>query len=249
VSYVDDLRNIMLARLDESEDALDFAERHGPTLIRAAVRAHLATILVPDWVENRWADIIIEGLMDLIAYARKALAMQRTMVLALGSPDALDKAADLIGQLVGKVAGDLAIEVRQDSLAAINDPSRWQGQSAASYEKGFDGQADAVRRIAQLSSQLEDALRSMSDTIEGYYVALMGTVVSIVGVVLSVVGAILTAPTGVGFFIGIIGAIVSVIGAVTSVVQMVIAQNQVTDSTIRPLQDTLVLWPKAEFAT
>jgi len=250
MSYVDVLTAQMQARLDNADDALNMLEKYGPDVIRHLVNTNLATIMVPPWGKDKIADLLISKLMSGIKYARKAIVFQRTMVRAFGSPDALRAAAAVINSQVNKAAGDLALDVREENLDGMS-PSSWSGDAQYKYSQAFDGQRDAVTRINEFGSALEDALRSMADTIEAYYVELtiviLGIVGAIVGFVLAILEAagVVTIPVAV---LTVIGACLSAAAALAALIAMIVTLSQNNANAIAPLEAELDPWPATAFS-
>lgn len=251
MSYVDALVGAMESRLNSAEDALDTLEQEGPDFIRHLVDNYspgpVPASMVPGWVKDKIADLLITTLLEGIEYARKSIAFQRGMVRSFGSPDALRAAADVINSQVNKASGDLAIQVRAEALKGMN-PANWGGDAQYLYTQGFDGQNDAVGRVKEFGSGLEDVLRSMADAIESFYIELTIVVAGVVGAILGVVVAALTVATVVIAVLSIIAAVLAALAAIGGLIAMIVTLTQNNQNATAALETKLDPWPKTQFS-
>ncbi|MEO7121951.1 MAG: hypothetical protein ABI400_02305 [Lacisediminihabitans sp.] len=252
-SYVDLIVTEVDEALQRATTGLDGLQLHGPGIIRELVNTYLDTFLpVPGVIKNEIANKLIGEMMDVIGYAREAIAVNKKMAHMLGSPDALRAAAQVLDTGVNKVSRDLASSVRPDSLEAMSDDSKWQGGASQLYAKSFTGQSDAVTRIAEYGRVLEATLGKLADAIEQFYAELLVAVLSLVAAILTLVLAILTALGIVTIPIAVvsaIGAILSVLATAASIAAMVMTIMQEVSGSLSDLHSNLQPWPSAKFAS
>jgi hypothetical protein len=248
VSEVDALKSFLNNRIDDSDGLLDELEKYGPDAIRAIVNLYLGPIPVPSWVKNEIADILIEKLMKAIAYGRECNAVMRKMVQLIGSPDALNAAADTIGAQVNDPTKNLAVEVNPDSLDALLS-SNWTGDAADQYARSFEGQHDAVDYIGDFAAGLQSALHALADEIFSFYSGLTALIASVYAIVLGLVVAVATSWTGVGLVAGLVVMAAGMIGAMISANELLVTHSQAIDGIKRDLPATTIPWASAKFAS
>ncbi len=247
MSYVDLLRKLIQEHLKRSARGLDEIERVAPAAIRAAVSTSTATVplIRPG---NGWiADRIIEQMHEAVDLAREQLEVAEELSQYLGSPDALRAAADSLTRGIVVRAEALAPEVRKDNLRSML-PSAWDGGDAsAQYALSFEGQGEAVLRIAEAAKLMAAALESMADGIEEFYLDVAGAVIGLGVSIATAVAGIMTAATGVGALPGIVAAIAGVIGAFGSAATLL---SQAATPRGEPVGSALtsLTWPTATFA-
>jgi len=253
VSYVDDLVAGIELGLSEATNGLNQLQSVGPRIIHVLVDTTLDTVLpVPEVAKNRIADLLITDLMESIQFTRDAVKQMEKYAHMLGSPDALRAAASTIENSIDTASGDLASDMRPDSLKAMMDDSKWAGGASQLYAKSFIDQNDAASRIATYGAVMEDSLGKLADGIEQFYVELAVAVATFVAAILTAIGAIITAATVVGapFGIGLaIAACVSALASLGSVIAMWITISQEVSDDIGGLHSHLKPWPTAQFAS
>jgi hypothetical protein len=253
MSYVDDLVNAIEYELGEATVGLNGLHQHGPAIIRQLVNVTVDTFLpVPGAIKNRIADLLIADLLEMISYSRDSIKYMEKAAHMLGSPDALRAAAQMVEDSADKASIDLAADVRPDSLKAMMDSTKWDGEASQLYEKSFLGQNDAVARIATYGAVVEDALGKLADAIEQFYGELVVGVGTLVAAILAAIGAVIAAATvaGIPFAIGLaVGACVSAIASAVSLILMIMTIMQDVSGDIGKLHSSIEPWPKANFVS
>jgi hypothetical protein len=246
MSYVDAICDTMRSQLDQAEKVLDGLELLAPTVVRELVNLYLKPWpLVPQFVEDRIAALVLKEVLAGIAYFRKYLPVLRDAVNSLGSPDHLRLAASTLSNDVSDASTAMAAAMDSGYLLGMRE-SNWSGPAAEGYALTFPGQPDAADRISEFSDKLHDALRSLADGIEQFYVELAIAVASFLGAVIGYALAIaeaagvITIPVAVG---QVVAASIALGVSVLAVGAMFLTLSQTVNNQIDTLNDDVPAWP------
>jgi uncharacterized protein YukE len=243
-SQVDELKAFINDRIDDSDRMLDELEKYGPIIIRATLNIYLAPFASQPGTVNRIAELLIERLLEAIAFGRAVNDVHRMMVQLLGSPDALNAAADTLGAQVGDVTKTLSVSVNEDSLDGLLS-SNWAGEASEMYARSFSGQHHSVDYINDFVGQLQSALHGLADEIFTFYSAVAGLAISLCGVI---VGLAL-ACTGAGVVAGAISFIGGVLGLLFTGNELLVTHEQTMEGIKREIPGETIPWASASFAT
>lgn len=267
MSYVDDTVALISARLMEIETSLAAVETTILLTRMSVSDGNLNHIpggeLVGDTVvlpALSLADNCITTLYNLVATCRVEIAFA-------GSPDNLRAAADLIDLKIKSPAQGLSPTLVLGKIPSSLESNYSDGEASEMYEHAIDGRDAAVLGIADQSSPIALALRTLADAIENYYFELLGIiaggVAAVAGVVVAVVGiqqsVAAAGATGVSggaatpLLIGTLvqaaaGVLTAIAGAITVILSVANHKNtigQVKDSIYRSLGGSISSWPKA----
>jgi hypothetical protein len=251
MSWVDDIRRTALDQVDGCEKVLSWADAKAPPLIRWVIDNHVLTMMLPQFEKDYIASHLIDLFHKLIDVCRQVLDKYREMVSMLGSPDNLRASAAVLKDDVSGKASALGRSVTADSLASLLDSNWVDGDASEIYEHAFETQAAPLAEVSSTADTLHDALRTVANGIEDYYVqlalAIAGGVAAIAGTVVAVLGVIEAAaasPTVVGSVPGLaamcIGCALDVVGLITAAIS-IFAMLQTVQHTVN---DTLESLPK-----
>lgn len=246
MSYVDLICDTMRAQLTQAEKALDGLEMLAPTIVRELVNLYLKPFpLVPQFVEDRIAALLLKEVLAGIAYFRKYLPILRDMVNSLGSPDQLRLAASTLSSDVSDASTAMAAAMDSGYLLGMRE-ANWSGAAAEGYRLAFPGQPDATDRISEFSDKLHDALRSLADGIEQFYVELAIAVVTFLGAVIGYVVAIIEAAGVITIPVAIgqaVAANLALVASLLAVGAMFLTISQTVNNQIDTLNDDVPAWP------
>lgn len=263
MSYVDDLRNTMTDMLNRAETEVEQTIQTAPAEIRRAIHRvadssfHGAGRLIPDYVVDGVADLVIEAALAALNDCLARIAVYREAVAFMGSPDNLRKFGQTL-ETMGHNAENL--QIQKDYLDGY---LTWDdGIPSETYALAIDAQVEALARVDPALTGVKEVLRTHADDIESFYLDLLaavgGLVVAVGGVVaaiLSLIAGALTFETGAGPIIGIIGAALSLVvslgGLVVSAigaVQFIVAVTQGASAKLDAMDAEMVDWAVPRFA-
>ena len=246
MSYVDVLCDTMRDQLESADDTLDDLAVKAPGI--AEVLADLACKPFPNtpqFIEDRIATLLLEQIREAIDYSRNCTAAATKLVNSFGSPDALRAAADVLSGSVSVPSDNLSIAMDPAYLLGMREDN-WTGGGAEGYSLAFAGQPGAVDVVSDYSEKLHDALRSLADGIEQFYIELGIAVTTLVSAIIALVVAIITAATMVGIPVAVGSAVVAQLSLNTSIMAllaMILTVTQTVGNAIDKINEDVVDWP------
>lgn len=246
MSLVDVICDTMRGQLDQADNVLTGLEILAPGATRDLANLSLKPFpLAGQAVEDELARILLKQVRDAIAHLREYIPVLREMVNSFGSPDRLREAASQLSSDVGDASGTLSAAMGSGHLQGLR-PSNWSGSAAEEYVIGFPGQPDAVDRIAGYSASLHDALRSLADGIEQFYLELAIAVTGLLTAVIGLAVAIPEAATVAGIPLAIGTAVVAQLGvnaALLSLGAVFLTLTQTVGNSLDSLDMEFAPWP------
>lgn len=264
MSYVDILRDEIVAHLDDAERRVRDAIRTLPAQLRAAVKkaaddafGGAGRYLIPDDVVKWIADQVVAAALEALDECLKHIEVYREAAAFLGSPDQLRAAAEMFGTIGDQAT---ALQIRKDDLEGY---LTWDdGMPTKRYAAAIEDQITALARIQPAMASVKGVLRQHADDIENYYLALLGLVVGlctailgVVAAIISLIAAILLIETVIGTVIAVIGAALSLVFALgglavsgISAVQLLVSSTQGAANKMDAMPSSMVEWKKPSFA-
>jgi hypothetical protein len=242
MSTVNDLREMILARLDAADTALAHLTVEGPKRMLDAVDVSLVPQGVDAAVRAEIASDIVEVLQRTTAHAGRVLALQRRLVGVAGATDDLDAVAARVAERVSAPARQLAPRLEGSSLAATKGDA-WS--SNGRYVEAVATQRGALDSVPAAAQTLERALTTMADGIEQYYLTLGSLVTTTTVALLRLATTIATWETAVGGILGITSTFVEVESGLASMHAAALASSRSVDAILSTAADTASAWPRS----
>ncbi|NTV38802.1 MAG: hypothetical protein HGA51_02430 [Demequinaceae bacterium] len=243
MSYVDDIKHSIEGTLDQIDDNTDWVERYGPVIIDALLNEYLDTFPIMAPAVNPIAHRAKEELAKAVATSRDGVALMRSEIQYVGSPDALRAAADAIDGKVITPSRDLADRLVLGRIPSALESNYNDGVASERYRAAIDGRDNAVRDIETYADPVVQALRDLADAIERYYLDVAALAISFLGLILSIVTIILTWETIVGGVLGVIGVVISLAGIALSLGDLMLSTSSAKDSVLESLESVMPAWP------
>ena len=243
MSYVDDVKHSIEGTLDQIDDNTDWVERYGPVIIDALLNEYLDTFPIMAPAVNPIAHRAKEELAKAVATSRNGVALMRTEIQYVGSPDALRAAADAIDGKVVTPSRELADQLVLGRIPSALESNYSDGAASEGYRADIDGRDNAVRDIETYADPVAQALRDLADAIEDYYRNLRDIAISLLGLIVSIVVIIVGWETIVLGVLGIIGFVISLVALVASYTDWASSTSETKDAVLGDFNAAIPSWP------
>ena len=243
MSYVDDMKKSIESALDQSTENLNWIDSHGPGIVDTLLNVYLATVPKAGWMVNPIAERAKAELARAVSSGREAIALMRSEVQFVGSPDNLRAAAETIDSKMSAAARALARNLVLGKIESAWDSNYSDGVASEGSRMAIAGRDAAVRDVETYASPVAEGLRALAHETADYYKSLRDLAVEFAGLVISIVAVVVGWETIVIGVLGVIGIVISLVAMGFTIADLISSTLTTTDNVRGQFESKVPSWP------